>query len=235
MSCRPEVVPERTVEALRRELAERLAGVPGPWVIEVFERLGSTQDLARERAEAGAPEGRVVLALAQSRGRGRRGRRWLSPRGAGLYVSVVFRPRWKADEACWLPVVSVLALLRALEARGLTEGRIDPPNDVVTPRGKLAGVLVEPSLAGGRIVFAVVGLGLNLTETPEEWARLQLNRPVTSCRMEGLDLGVADALAGWLRELATLYRPQPLAAEVTSAWLSEWMQRGGAPELPTWP
>lgn len=125
-------------------------------------RTGSTNDVVLDRAARGAAEGLVVTAEEQTRGRGRRGRRWHSPRGAGLWCSVLLRPD--------LPVASAQALTflgAVAAARGLRAGRgpavvLKWPNDLMVDGRKLGGVLTELKAEGGVIRHAVVGIGLNV-------------------------------------------------------------------------
>ena len=133
-----------------------------------FESIGSTSDVAAALASEGAPEGTVVIADAQTSGRGRRGHTWFSPPGAGLYVSVVLTPsraRHEPDRAVSVLTLSAgVALAEAVErVTGLAPG-IKWPNDLLVARRKLAGILAEgvalPSADGLRAV--VLGYGINV-------------------------------------------------------------------------
>lgn len=142
--------------ALRRD--DRLAGAR----IEYHAEVGSTNDLALDRATAGAPEGLAILADLQHAGRGRRGRAWFSPAGAGLYLSLVTRP--PRDR---LPVVTLVAGIAAAEAVAAVTGlpaRLKWPNDLVVgrPWKKLGGVLCEGVTSGAGAGAVVVGIGINL-------------------------------------------------------------------------
>ncbi len=127
----------------------------------------STQDELRALAEAGAPEGAVVLAEVQTAGRGRRGRRWESP-GAGLYFSLLLRPKAPLSALALLPLAAGVALARAAGVGGLKW-----PNDLVVPLldggfgrwAKLGGVLLEADVLGEEIRYALLGVGLNVAET----------------------------------------------------------------------
>lgn len=147
---------------------------------------GSTNDDASRLAAAGAHEGTWVLAEAQSAGRGRRGRAWASPPGAGLYLSVVFRPLAPLDAAAvstpspghggratsLLTLMAGVAVASGIQAAtGLTPA-LKWPNDVMiegraaamTSRWrKLAGILAEASATGGTLQAIVLGIGVNLT------------------------------------------------------------------------
>lgn len=120
-------------------------------------QVSSTQDALRsllERGEAtGATEGTVIVAETQEAGRGRRGRRWRSPRG-GLYVSILLH----SDPL--LSLMAGLAVARALRDEGI-DARLKWPNDVLVGEKKIAGILVE-AVRG----WALVGIGVNVSEVP---------------------------------------------------------------------
>lgn len=158
----PEPLPGELQAALDASAAAR--GRFGEPVVFLTE-TGSTNDVAAGLAERGAPEGAMVVALAQTAGRGRLGRDWFSPAGAGLYVSVVCRhPQ----------VVPVLTLAGGVAvADGIRRATGLPvvitwPNDVVVEaagpgrRRKIAGVLAEGSTGGGGLQYVVLGFGINL-------------------------------------------------------------------------
>lgn len=151
--------------------------------IRYYDEARSTNDLASSLAAGGSPEGTVVIAAAQTAGRGRQGRQWHSPAGAGLYFSVVFRPRDEPDglddggARLAAPQVSLLTLMvgeavadGVARATGL-ELTLKWPNDLVvetaTPAGgatwrKLGGILAEASIAGDRVQHVIVGIGINV-------------------------------------------------------------------------
>jgi BirA family biotin operon repressor/biotin-[acetyl-CoA-carboxylase] ligase len=121
----------------------------------------STNDDARALARGGAPEGTVVLAARQSRGRGRLGREWVSPEG-GAYLSIVLRPAVTPAELAPLALVAGLGIARGLrEHLGVTVS-LKWPNDVLLDSGKLAGVLLEMAAETDRVDWVVVGVGLNV-------------------------------------------------------------------------
>lgn len=154
--------------------------------VEAHARIGSTNDRARELARVGAPPWSVVVADEQTRGRGRRGRKWVSARGAGLWMSVLLGPSegaFDVDESRRaagagptipsnppesprasrvLPLAAGLACAEAIEsvAPGLDVG-IKWPNDLIVGGRKVGGILCEA--ADGR---AVVGVGINVTDVP---------------------------------------------------------------------
>lgn len=131
-----------------------------------FSETGSTNDFAGRLADHGAPEGATVIASAQSAGRGRMGREWFSPPGAGLYVSVVCRDMAAAPFLTLAGGVAVADGIRI--ATGLPV-QIKWPNDVVMVDGfgarrrrKLAGILAEASSTGEGLQYVILGFGVNL-------------------------------------------------------------------------
>jgi BirA family transcriptional regulator, biotin operon repressor / biotin---[acetyl-CoA-carboxylase] ligase len=138
------------------------------WMGRAFEwhaECGSTNDLAAERARAGAPAGLVIVADAQTAGRGRLGRTWHSPAEENLYLSIVLRPVRPASEIPPITLLAGAAVARALRTLGLTP-RLKWPNDVelvdeTGRRRKVCGVLTEMASAGGSALHVVVGIGIN--------------------------------------------------------------------------
>lgn len=126
---------------------------------------------------AAPAEGRPVLLAAelQTAGRGRRGRRWISPRGAGLTFSLRTLLACSLRQAAGLPLAVGVALARALRGLGATDVALKWPNDLMARGAKLGGVLIETRPAAGA-TLAVIGVGLNCSASPR--AATQLRRPV---------------------------------------------------------
>ena len=125
-----------------------------------FPSIGSTMDVARAQAEAGAPEGVVVVADEQTAGRGRLGRSWLAPAGVNLSLSILVRPSLAAMKR--LGIVTPLAVADAVQAVGGLDVRFKWPNDVRAGGRKLCGILIEGGFTGETPTHAVVGIGLNV-------------------------------------------------------------------------
>ena len=130
--------------------------------VELREEVGSTNDVAKELAEAGAADGTVVLAGKQKKGRGRAGRSWYSPRDRGVYLSMVFHPRDLAHPA----PQSILAGLGCVEALEATIPGLRPmlkwPNDLMAGEGKFGGLLAEAAWSDAAPRYLVVGVGVNV-------------------------------------------------------------------------
>jgi len=150
-----------------------------------FDEVTSTNDIVKERAEAGGSEGWTVVAGRQTAGRGRCGRKWQSDSSGGLYMSVLLQPDWPVDESGRLAILGGVAVYCALESLGLQGLSLKWPNDVLVRGRKISGILVEPRIGGGRIEFAVMGIGVNVGQTGADWNE-ETRSLATSCSLEGL-------------------------------------------------
>src|SRR5437773_5958137 len=121
---------------------------------------GSTMDDARREAEAGAAEGTMVLAEAQTKGRGRFDRAWVSPAGKNLYLTLVMRPPMARLRS--LSIVTPLAVALAVEEVTGLRPRIKWPNDVLIEGRKLSGILIESEISASTVDYALVGPGINV-------------------------------------------------------------------------
>jgi BirA family biotin operon repressor/biotin-[acetyl-CoA-carboxylase] ligase len=166
--------------------------------------IESTSETAFEALAAGtARHGDVHVAEAQTRGRGRLGRRWHSAPGEGLYMSVVLLPRSVLSPA-GLTIAAGLAVLDAVSGLGLAGARLKWPNDVIVPTrdgdAKLAGILVETRGLDALHPHYVVGIGVNVAQASFP-AELMAERPVASLKTCGLAVDVATLLEALLPRL----------------------------------
>lgn len=189
----------------------------------------STNDVVKGLALDGAPEGTVVTAACQTGGRGRHGRSWVSPPGKGLFYSILLRPDWPAAEAPRLGILMGVAVYRLLQEAGIPNLSIKWPNDVQAAGRKIAGILVEPRISGGRIEFAVAGIGVNVGYEQSDFPP-ELQGRVTSCRMEGIQTDVAKLGARLTQHIEEEY------ALACSGGFDQtkqrWIQAGGRDEMP---
>ena len=162
---------------------------------------GSTNDLARELAVAGAPSGCVVTAAEQSTGRGRRGRTWSAPAGAALLTSAILRPL--APHHRLLPLAVPVAVCEAIERVASAGCAIKWPNDVWIGERKVAGVLIEARPAE----WAVIGVGVNVAIADDDFPA-DLRWPATSV---GGGVGVETMLTALCEELGTWVDAPPEA------------------------
>ncbi len=148
-----------TYDGLDAEALRRLAGAAR---LELRGSVGSVLDVAHELAAAGAPSGLLVLADEQTAGRGRQGRVWHSPPGAGLWVAALLRPAVRPFSGA-LAIRAGLAAVEAVEqvAPG-ARPRLKWPNDVIVAGRKAGGVLCEARWAGAQQGWIAVGVGINV-------------------------------------------------------------------------
>jgi BirA family transcriptional regulator, biotin operon repressor / biotin---[acetyl-CoA-carboxylase] ligase len=155
-------------ERFRALARERRLGLGAPLVVS--ESTGSTNDDAMSAARGGAVHGATFVAEAQTAGRGRRGSAWLSPPGENLTFSLLLRLQAPPERAAAFPLAVGLAVREVAAERVPVRVEIKWPNDVLAAGRKLAGVLVESQVSGGRLEALVVGIGLNVgsRQLPEE-------------------------------------------------------------------
>jgi len=154
------------LDKARLEEAIAAAGLPLGLPLELLEQTGSTNDIAAMRASAGAPHGALILAEQQSCGRGRLGRKWFSPAGQNLYMSLVLRPAVPAERLATITLAIGLAVAEGVEpfVPGVPV-QVKWPNDVHIAHKKAVGILVEASTSGAGTFQLVAGIGINVLQT----------------------------------------------------------------------
>jgi len=165
--------------------------------------IASTSDRAREALAAPDGDGLAVVADLQTRGRGRRGRAWLSPSGRNLMVSVGCRPRLSQTAAGWLGAAVAVATRDACQATAPRSGlAVRWPNDVVDADGaKLAGVLVETVIEGTSLTEAVLGIGINVNWRRAEMPAEIAGRSTSLADLAGSEIDRVELLAALLDRL----------------------------------
>ncbi|HEY9231279.1 MAG TPA: biotin--[acetyl-CoA-carboxylase] ligase [Blastocatellia bacterium] len=184
-----------------------------------FDSLPSTNDLARELAEQGAPEGTAILGREQTRGRGRQGRAWASPMGEGLYLSVILRPMLAPAQAAILTLAAAVAVAETLSADYALAVDIKWPNDIHARGKKISGILIESSIEKNELAYVVLGVGVNLGQ--REFAG-ELQAAATSLLIESGQRVTPDEFAAPLLErLDAWYR---VALRQPSEIIGRWQQ-----------
>ncbi len=184
------------------------------WRVQVLGTTPSTQDMVRNMADAGEPEGLAIQSLQQTKGRGRHGNEWASPMG-NLYLSVLLRPTCKADVAGQVAFVTGLALSDAIgEVMDVSHTKtLKWPNDILIDGKKISGILLESKLdKHGRVDYLIIGTGVNIFAPPEG--------------TEGLDRIKKERLA--VNTFRDLYL-EKLLDRYTS-----WQNKGFAPVREAW-
>jgi len=128
--------------------------------IHYFSEVTSTNDVAKKLATLGAEEGTMVIAEAQTCGRGRLGKGWLSPKG-GLWFSVILYPKVKAKDAFKITFLTAVAIAKTIKKMLKLNAEIEWPNDVLVNGKKVCGILTETSIRGDTLDSVIVGVGIN--------------------------------------------------------------------------
>lgn len=189
--------------------------------IVCLEQVDSTNTYLKRRGAEGAPHGVAALAEEQTGGRGRRGRRFESPKGAGLYLSVLLRPDCSPVEAVTLTAWVGVAVCDAVEQAAGVRPQIKWTNDIILNGKKLCGILTEMSVEGetGAVDYVVAGMGTNVGETAEFFAAAGLSDIATSLAMEGYTVDRNVLAACLLNALDRMAKEFPQEKE---KWLKKY-------------
>jgi BirA family transcriptional regulator, biotin operon repressor / biotin---[acetyl-CoA-carboxylase] ligase len=184
-------------------LRQRLKGSLFGKRIYHFFKVDSTNRVALKLGHAGEPEGAVVLAEEQTAGRGRAGRAWHSERAAGIYVTVLLRPKLSPVQAPLLTMMAGLSAHAAIQAQTGLLVDLKWPNDLLVGRKKTGGILTEMHAEPGQVRFVIVGIGLNVNQ--EKFSG-ELAPIATSLRAEtGKTVSRLELLVRLLREFESDY------------------------------
>ena len=182
---------------VRAELGTKFIGRD----VRYFDTVTSTMDIAFQLGIEGAPEGTVVCAEGQTKGKGRLGRSWASPKAKGIYMSVILRPQLMPADLTQLTILSAVAVCERIKQFCGLDAKIKWPNDILLKNKKLAGILTELNAEMDRVRFVVVGIGINVN-TPVS----QLPPNSTSVKHEtGKKFSRIDLLQEILRSLENWY------------------------------
>ena len=195
------------------------AGIDG---IEVFLEVDSTNNWLREQALNGAPSGTVCVAEMQLAGRGRRGRTWVSPFAANLYLSLLWRSATGATALGGLGLVTGIALLRALRSYGIEGAGLKWPNDILAGDAKLAGVLIDVVGESNGPCIVIVGIGVNVCMSSGEAVTIDQRWTDLHHLSGGNSLSRNVLAARILDELMPVI--ETFDAEGLQPFLDEWLQ-----------
>ena len=188
-------------------------------------KVDSTNRIAREAAAAGAPHGAVVVAEEQTAGRGRLGRAWVSPPGAGIYASLICRPQLPPET---MPLLTLLTAVAACEAIKQTTGQVATikwPNDLLLNGGKLAGILTEMTGDADSLSVVIIGIGINVNTATDQLPERPLY-PATSLLAEtGVRADRAALLAAFLERFEKWFTQ--LTTGHATAIVERWSELSG--------
>lgn len=190
--------------------------------IRVFKETTSTNDVVEKLARDGAKEGVVVFAETQTKGRGRLGRQWISPKGKGLWFSILLRPTLPPQSVTRVTIASATAVARAIRKQTGLAAQIKWPNDILFGEKKAVGILTELNAEVDKIKYVILGVGVDVNLAAEDLPPA-LKPIATSLRIEaGESFSRAALAAEILKQLDYDYRRIMTGDfdEVADEWVS---------------
>lgn len=191
-----------------------------------FDSTGSTQDQAMKMSSNIKNDGTVVIAQKQTGGKGRDGRKWVSPEG-GIWLSVILRPEFDISVATLFPIASSLALAYAMEKCFKIRPELKWPNDVTLKGKKVAGILVDASLESNKIENIVLGVGINFDIDVKQIEKELKGTPnfygVTTLKKLKKSVTPVDFVQAFLLELEKIF--EMLNSEQIKKITKEWTKR----------
>lgn len=192
----------------RLSAADLLAGLSTKSMgrtLKLFDSLDSTQSVAHRLAEQGAVEGTLVLAEQQTAGRGRMGRSWHSPKGKGVWMSLVLRPRIPVHFTPQLTLLVAVALCRTIRKIEPLPVAIKWPNDLLIEGKKISGILLESSAEDERLKYVIAGVGISVNLREDDYPD-ELREIGTSLRIaSGKEWSRTELIQSFLEQFETLY------------------------------
>ena len=185
-----------------------------------FQTIPSTNTEAYQLALRGAPEGEIVIAESQEKGKGRLGRHWVSPPFLNLYLSVILRPDIPPPQASLITLMAAVAVAEGIECFSGLHPVIKWPNDILLKNRKVAGLLNEIHSETDRIHFVILGVGVNLNMDKKLFTK-EIRSTATSLKME---TGKTVSRKEFVRCLL----------EALEKWYTLFLREGGKPVLDAW-
>jgi BirA family biotin operon repressor/biotin-[acetyl-CoA-carboxylase] ligase len=212
------------VEEIRDALAAARLGTK----FHYFSEISSTNTHARALAENGAGEGEIVIAEAQTAGRGRLGRRWSSPPYANLYFSLILKPKLLPAHAPQVTLMAAVALADTVAAFIPDEPEIKWPNDILVGGKKLAGILTELSCEAKRVNYVILGIGVNLNYPREMMPEEIRERATSVCESTQKTVSRESFLKGLIQALDRCYGELEVAGfpAIAARWEARFGLRG---------
>ena len=191
-----------------------------------FDVIDSTQNQALKMANESKNHGTIIIAEKQTGGKGRSGRKWISPKG-GIWISIILQPKLDISIITLFPIAASLALSYAIEKTCKISPELKWPNDLTVKGKKLAGMLVDASFESNRIVSLVLGVGINFNVNVKEIEKILKNTPnyygVASLNKQKNKTTAIKLIQSFLLELEKIY--ELLNTKQTKKIISEWTKR----------
>lgn len=170
-----------------------------------LESVDSTNNYVKKIAEEGAPDGTLVVADEQTGGKGRRGRRWMAPKGVNAMFSLLLRPSIRPEHASRLTLLMALAVAEGIRKVSGLEAGIKWPNDVVVNGRKVCGILTEMNTEVDYINYVVIGTGINVNQDPASFPEEIRQTAGSLYGMAGKKISRAELVASVMESLERIY------------------------------
>jgi len=168
-----------------------------------FKEVESTQEVAKTLANAGLEEGTIIIAEKQTKGRGRAGREWFSPKG-GLWLSIILKPSIPTPKIQRLTLLAGVAVAKTLRKLYKLDAKLKWPNDVLVEGKKVCGILIEASGNADKVNYAIVGVGINVNVRFTD--KKELSSTATSIlELLGEEVSIVKLTVKLLEEFEKLY------------------------------
>ena len=191
-----------------------------------FDSLDSTQNQALKMSGDVSKDGAIIIAAKQTGGKGRSGRKWISPKG-GIFLSIILHPKFDISITTLFPIASALALSIALEKTFKISPELKWPNDLTIKGKKIAGMLVDVSLESNKIEKLVLGVGINFDVDVKRIEKELKGTPnfygVSSLSEHKKKVKPIQLIQSFLIELEEIYKL--LDSKQTEKIISEWTKR----------
>lgn len=206
------------------------SGMPGEWSVRTYDSIDSTNAEASRLIALGAPMPLLVVAEQQTAGRGRRGRKWVSPFAENLYYSLVLRIDGGMRQLEGLSLLVGLAVMNVLRDMGVQGAGLKWPNDVLVGRQKIAGILLELIGDPADVCHVIIGVGVNVnmrvsTEVDQLWTSVRLQTGAPADRNT-----IAARISAQLEALLTVHRQKGFLA-FQKEWEQGHLWQGAAVKL----
>lgn len=155
LACAPDALTEcEILNGLKTSVIGR--------TVYAYDTIDSTNNEAKRLAQAGAPHGSIFIAEQQTNGKGRLGRTWISPRGSGIWFSILLRPNTSPMQITNITLLTGLCMCKAIKLYTGCDAKIKWPNDIVIGSKKVCGILTEMAAEVDRIEYVIIGTGINV-------------------------------------------------------------------------
>ncbi len=191
-----------------------------------FDSIDSTQNQALKMADEPANNGAVIIAAKQTAGKGRSGRKWISPKG-GIWFSLILYPKFDISITTLFPIASALALSKAIEKIFEISPQLKWPNDLTVNSKKIAGMLVDVSLESNKIENLILGVGINFDVDVKQIEKTLKNTPnfygVSSLSQQKNNIKPVQLIQAFFIELEKIY--ELLNKKQIKSIISEWTKK----------